>query len=137
MNNIDFIINDREPVSLEEVFLSEDSRKEIQQLIKEHSYIAELTEYGLEVNHKIMLQGASGCGKTMTAKAVATALGKNILILNLGNIVSSRIGETSQNIKRVFDRAGREKAVLFFWMNSIKLARQEARMKQMSARCVD
>lgn len=113
MNNIDFIINDREPVSLEEVFLSEDSRKEIQQLIKEHSYIAELTEYGLEVNHKIMLQGASGCGKTMTAKAVATALGKNILILNLGNIVSSRIGETSQNIKRVFDRAGREKAVLF------------------------
>lgn len=113
MNTIDFIINDREPVSLDDIFLSADNRQQFQQLIKEHSYLAELTEYGLQVDHKIMLQGSSGCGKTMTAKAVATALGKNILILNLGNIVSSRIGETSQNIKRVFDRAAREKAVLF------------------------
>ncbi len=49
----------------------------------------------------------------MTAKAIANTLGKNILILNLSNVVCSRIGETSQNIKQVFDKAGREKAVLF------------------------
>jgi SpoVK/Ycf46/Vps4 family AAA+-type ATPase len=60
-----------------------------------------------------LFQGSSGCGKTMTAKAIANALDKNILILNLSNIVCYRIGETSQNIKQVFDKAGREKAVLF------------------------
>lgn len=60
-----------------------------------------------------MLQGSSGCGKTTTAKAIANALGKPILILNLSNIVCSRIGETSQNIKLVFDKAGRDKSVLF------------------------
>lgn len=49
----------------------------------------------------------------MSAKAIAQALGKKILILNLSNVVCSRIGETSQNIKQVFDKAGREKAVLF------------------------
>ena len=70
-------------------------------------------EYGLPVNNKILLEGSSGCGKTMTAKAIANALGKNIIILNLSNIVSSRIGETSQNIKMIFDKAARERSVLF------------------------
>lgn len=49
----------------------------------------------------------------MTAKAIANALGKSIIILNLSNIVSSRIGETSQNIKMIFDKAARERSVLF------------------------
>lgn len=113
MNVFDLTINDREQVSLNDIFLNETNRNDCRQLIKEHSYIEELTKYGLPVNNKVLLHGNSGCGKTMTAKAIANALGKKILILNLSNIVCSRIGETSQNIKQVFDKAGREKAVLF------------------------
>lgn len=113
MNVLDLIINDKEQVSLNDVFIAETKRQEILQLIREHNYINELSHYGLPVNNKVLLQGSSGCGKTMTAKAIANALGKNILILNLSNVICSRIGETSQNIKQVFDKAGREKAVLF------------------------
>lgn len=113
MNVFDLIINDKEQVSLNDIFLDEANRQKFVQLIKEHSYIDELHQYGLPVNNKILLHGNSGCGKTMSAKAIAKALGKNILILNLSNVVCSRIGETSQNIKQVFDKAGREKAVLF------------------------
>ena len=113
MNVFDLIINDREMVSLDDVFLNKYNQQNIQQLIKEYRYVDELTKYGLPVNNKILLQGHSGCGKTTTAKAIANALGKPILILNLSNIVCSRIGETSQNIKQVFDKAAREKAVLF------------------------
>lgn len=113
MNVFDLIINDKEVVSLEDVFLNKYNHQHIQQLIKEHKYVDELMKFGLPVNNKILLQGNSGCGKTTTAKAIAHALGKPILILNLSNVVCSRIGETSQNIKQVFDKAGREKAVLF------------------------
>ncbi|CAI8817704.1 AAA family ATPase [Chryseobacterium sp. IT-36CA2] len=113
MNLYNLIIQDKEQVSLNEVFLNTNNRDQLVQLIKEHSYIKELQEYGLPVNNKILLQGSSGCGKTMTAKAIANALGKNIMILDLSNIVSSRIGETSQNIKMIFDKAGRERSVLF------------------------
>ncbi|QBO57431.1 AAA family ATPase [Chryseobacterium salivictor] len=113
MNVFDLIINDREAVSLEDVFLNKYNHQNIQQLIKEHRYVDELTKYGLPVNNKILLQGHSGCGKTTTAKAIAHALGKPIMILNLSNVVCSRIGETSQNLKQVFDKAAREKAVLF------------------------
>ena len=113
MNIFDLIINDKEVVSLDDVFLNKYNQQNIQQLIREHQFVDELTKYGLPVNNKIMLQGNSGCGKTTTAKAIANALGKPILILNLSNVVCSRIGETSQNIKQVFDKAAREKAVLF------------------------
>lgn len=113
MNIFDLIINDKEIVSLDDVFLNKYNQQNIQQLIREHQFVDELTKYGLPVNNKIMLQGNSGCGKTTTAKAIANALGKPILILNLSNVVCSRIGETSQNIKQVFDKAAREKAVLF------------------------
>ena len=85
----------------------------VKQLVKEHRYIEELNKYNLPVNNKILLHGFSGCGKTTTAKAIAHEIGKPILILNLSNIVSSRIGETSQNIRMLFDKAAREKAILF------------------------
>lgn len=113
MNIVDLIINDREKVSLDDIFLDETRKESLTQLLQEHTYLEELHKYGLPVNNKVLLYGSSGCGKTMTAKAIASALGKNILILNLSNVICSKIGETSQNIKLVFDKAAREKAVLF------------------------
>lgn len=113
MNIYNLIINDKEQVQLSEVFLKDKNREIIEQLIKEHQHIDKLHQYGLPVNNKLLLHGSSGCGKTTTAKAIANALGRPLLILNLSNIVSSRIGETSQNLKAVFDKAEKEKAVLF------------------------
>lgn len=113
MNLYNLIIQDKEEIALDDVFLDVRNKELVTQLIKENTYARELQEYGLPVNNKVLLQGSSGCGKTMTAKAVAHSLGKNIIILNLSNIVSSRIGETSQNIKMIFDKAARERSVLF------------------------
>ncbi|WP_209578953.1 AAA family ATPase [Sphingobacterium sp.] len=113
MNIFDLVIADKEKIALETVFLQKESRQKLLQLIKEHRYIKELAQYGLPVSNKILLHGYSGCGKTTTAKALATSLDKPIYVLNLSNLISSRIGETSQHMKQVFDKAGREKAVLF------------------------
>ena len=113
MNVYDLIVDDKEEISLNDVFLDDDNLQKAKQLVKEHRYIEELNKYNLPVNNKILLHGFSGCGKTTTAKAIAHEIGKPILILNLSNIVSSRIGETSQNIRMLFDKAAREKAILF------------------------
>lgn len=113
MNLFDLIINDKEKVSLDDVVLETAARQSLVQLIKEHTHIEALHRYGLPVTNKVLLHGSSGCGKTLAAKAIAGALGKKILILNLSNVVCARIGETSQNIKQVFDTAGRENTVLF------------------------
>lgn len=109
----DLIINDQEKVSLNDLFLSDTHKQQIIRLIREHHYIDELRKYDLPVNNKILLHGSTGCGKTSTAKAIAAALGKPLLILNLANVVCARIGETGQNLKVVFDKAKKDKAVLF------------------------
>lgn len=113
MLSTDFVIHDKEAISFEEIFLSEENKNALNQVLKEHKYLEELSKYGLLADNKILFHGASGCGKTLTAKAIAKQLEKPIFILNLSNLVNSRIGETSKNLKAVFDKAQRERAVLF------------------------
>lgn len=109
----DFILNSKEPtISLDEIHLSEENKNALQQLLKEFKHLAILNQYQLPVDNKVFLAGHTGCGKTTTAKAIAKALDKKIIILNLGNIVSSRLGETAKNITEVFKKAIRENAVL-------------------------
>lgn len=113
MNIFDLILKDKSEIVLDDVHLTDQNKIQLEQLLKEYKYREQLNALGLTVNHKILLHGASGCGKTMLAKAIAQALDINILILNLSNIINARIGETSQNIKQIFEKAIREKAVLF------------------------
>ena len=110
----DFILNSNETtIGLDEIHLSEGNKIALNQLLKEFKHLEVLNQYKLPVDNKIFLFGHTGCGKTTTAKAIARALDKKIIILNLGNIVSSRLGETAKNITDVFSKANREKAVLF------------------------
>lgn len=109
----DLLIADKSQVDWEDLVLSPENEKQLKQLLQEHRFVDALQAHGLPVNHKILLHGSSGCGKTMTAKALAKTLDKPLYILNLSTIVNARIGETSQNLKGIFDRAARDKAILF------------------------
>ena len=113
MNLNDLTVIDTEKIALDDLFFSDENKAALLQIIKEHQYIEELKKYNLKVDNKILLHGSSGCGKTTTAKAIANTLGKNIIIVNLSTVVDSRIGETSKNLKAIFDKAIRERAVLF------------------------
>lgn len=113
MQLFDLVITDKQDVDLKDIIFNSENEKIIHNLLKEYKYVEELSKFNLPINNKILLYGSSGCGKTTTAKAIAKALGKPLVILNLSNVVCSRIGETAQNIKQVFDKAAREKAVLF------------------------
>jgi len=113
MNIHDLLIKDLEVTPLEDVFMSQSNRDQLRQLLKEQHYSGELANYGLPINNKIILYGSSGCGKTLCAKAIAHSLNKPLIIMNLSTIIHARIGETSQLIKQIFDKATRENAVLF------------------------
>ncbi len=113
MNLYELVVNDTEKIAIDDLFFSEENKTALLQTIKEHKHLEELKKYNLKVDNKILLHGHSGCGKTTTAKAIATALNKNIVIINLSTLINAKIGETSKNVKTIFDKAIREKAVLF------------------------
>lgn len=105
---------DRSNINLEDVVFNEAVSKQINQFLKEYQFREVLDKYELPVINKMLLYGKTGCGKTMTAKAIAKQLDKKIIIVNLASIVSSKLGETAKNIEGLFKEVNYESAVLFF-----------------------
>ncbi len=58
--------------------------------------------------------GKAGTGKSMTAEAVARALGKKVYRINYSELESKYVGETPKNIRKAFECAARDDAVLIF-----------------------
>jgi SpoVK/Ycf46/Vps4 family AAA+-type ATPase len=100
-------------LNLEELHLSKENRDRINQFIEEFYFIDSLKKVNIPVDNKILLHGHTGCGKTATANTIGMVLNKNVITLNLGSFVSSKLGETAKNLSEVFRRASNENAILF------------------------
>ena len=59
-----------------------------------------------------LFSGPSGTGKTMAAEVLAKALDLRMMLIDLSQIISKYIGETSKNIAAAFDQAERCGAVM-------------------------
>lgn len=62
----------------------------------------------------VLFFGPSGTGKTMSAEILAHALRLDLYKIDLSTVVSKYIGETEQNLSRIFDAAETSNAILFF-----------------------
>jgi hypothetical protein len=59
-----------------------------------------------------LFAGPSGTGKTMAAEVLASSLDVRMLLIDLSQIISKYVGETSKNIAAAFDLAERSGAVM-------------------------
>jgi hypothetical protein len=59
-----------------------------------------------------LFSGPSGTGKTMAAEVLASALDLRMMLIDLSQIISKYVGETSKNIAAAFDQAERCGAVM-------------------------
>lgn len=88
-------------------------KNELIYFIKENSSIQLLQKFDLPVSNKLLLHGPSGCGKTLASYVIAGELDKPMYVVNLGAIVSSKLGETSKNLTKVFKKAAFEDSIIF------------------------
>jgi hypothetical protein len=63
---------------------------------------------------KALFTGDSGTGKTLAAEVVAWQLGRQLMKVDLAQVVSKWVGETEKNLQTVFEIAEDAAAVLFF-----------------------
>ena len=61
-----------------------------------------------------LLHGPSGTGKTAATEAIARQLDRDLWIVDLAQVVSKWLGETSRNLDRLLTEAARSGAVLLF-----------------------
>lgn len=105
----------REPVRrLEDVVLSDETRSAVEEVLQEHHQQERLASYGLRPADRLLFYGPPGCGKTLTAEVIASELGLSLAIVRVDAVVSSYLGETAANLRKVFDFAAAHAAVVLF-----------------------
>lgn len=100
-------------VTLDDVALSEKASDTIHQIIDEQKKSAELLKSGITPTSRILLCGPPGCGKTMTANALAKELSLPIAYVRLDGLVSSYLGQTGANIRKIFEFVKGKRIMLF------------------------
>ena len=105
----------REPVRrLEDAVLSDETRSAVDEVLQEHHHQERLASYGLRPADRLLHYGPPGCGKTLTAEVIASELGLPLAVVRVDAVVSSYLGETAANLRKVFDFATANAAVVLF-----------------------
>jgi SpoVK/Ycf46/Vps4 family AAA+-type ATPase len=116
-------------VSINDVILDEEVKRELIGAVDLTKAIDTMKKWGIKPNLaavsfgsiKILLYGASGTGKTITAQALAGEAGADLFKVDASNLVSSWVGESTKNVKRVFREfykyAKSSKKRVFLFMN--------------------
>lgn len=79
---------------------------------KEFAAKDRLGKYNLSPKRKILLHGAPGCGKTLSAERIAWNLGLPLLKVRFDALLSSYFGESASNLRAVFEYCQKEPVVL-------------------------
>lgn len=83
-------------------------------IVEEVRQWSTLDAAGIPRRQRLLLEGPPGCGKTTAAEALATELGRPFLLVRLDSVVSSYLGETASNLRRILDYADQAPFVVLF-----------------------
>jgi len=100
--------------SLDEIILPNQSFIAIEELLEEHRRQDVLRSYGMQASSRVIFYGPPGCGKTLAAEVIAFEMDYPLAIVRLDALVSSYLGETAANLRKVFDFIAKTPLVVLF-----------------------
>ncbi len=112
----DIALLEERPVVREEkdIILSETTKKRFTEILHEHNRADVLRSYGLQPAQKLLFCGPPGCGKTLAAEVIAHSLSLPLVLVRLDSVISSFLGETAANLRKVFDYIAQYPVVALF-----------------------
>lgn len=72
-------------------------------ITNEHTFADRLAEAGLKPRRRLLFYGPPGCGKTLAARVLAGVLGIPLITVRFDSLISSYLGETAANLRKIFD----------------------------------
>ena len=93
--------------------ISESVKNSIREFVDIVNAQGQLAELGIEVNSSLLLYGPPGSGKTTIAKHIAKELDLPLVTARFDSLISSLLGSTSKNIRKLFDYASDRPCILF------------------------
>lgn len=99
---------------MSELVLDDAVRESVDRIVREFRDWDVLEANGLLPIRRVVFCGPSGCGKTAMAEAISAELAIPMLYVRFDAVVSSLLGETAANLRKVFEYAQRGRWILFF-----------------------
>ena len=97
-----------------DIIIPKEKKETLEEIVNDFINWDVLVSNGVYPSRKILFYGHPGCGKTATAQAIACELGVPMLYVRFDAVVSSFLGETASNIRKVFEYAKKDNWVIFF-----------------------
>ena len=89
--------------SIDSLIVLDEIKVQLEQVIREFKDSDILATYNLQNIKKILLCGKPGTGKTFSAQIVSSVLNIPLVYVRFDAIISSYLGETATNLRKVFD----------------------------------
>ncbi len=99
---------------LTDIVLDSTLKEQLEITLAEQQASAVLKTYGFNPRRKLLFAGPPGCGKTLCAEVLAEELQLPLLYTRFDAVISSYLGETAANLRKVFDFASGGRWVVFF-----------------------
>ncbi|TXE88192.1 ATP-binding protein [Campylobacter volucris] len=96
-------------INIDDVIMPQSTKNLLENILKQQDkkVLQRLNNWGIKSNKnieaKIIFYGPAGTGKTMSALSVAKAMKKVILSFDCSKILSKYVGESEQNVRKIFD----------------------------------
>ena len=103
-----------ESCELKDLVLRCDVLSKIQELKNAYLDRRYLNSYGTGHNNIISINGTTGSGKTILAKAIANELCLPIFVVRYERLIRDSLQETIKNVEDLFDSLSHKQCVLFF-----------------------
>lgn len=101
-------------IRLSDMVLSAHLISRFKRIIKEQKSFDKLKSHGLTPRRKLLFTGHPGCGKTMTASALAGELGIPLFVVRLDGLITKFMGESIAKLRLIFDAIEQTRAVYLF-----------------------
>jgi len=89
--------------NFDHLIISKETKEQLEQVIREFKDSDILSTYNLAYKKKILLCGKPGTGKTFSAQIMSSVLNIPLIYIRFDAIISSYLGETAGNLRKVFD----------------------------------
>jgi SpoVK/Ycf46/Vps4 family AAA+-type ATPase len=110
----DLVTTEYPDVRLSDVTLAPATREQLERVLHEQRQRDLLESRGFAPLHRLLFTGPVGCGKSMTASALAAELSLPLVTIRIDALISRYTGETATKLRVIFDAMAHSRTVYLF-----------------------
>ena len=100
--------------NFDDLIILDETKERLMNIVVENKSAKRLYAHGFKPENKILFCGPPGTGKTLSARIISSEIGYPFAYVHFDSIVSSLLGQTATNLRKIFDFIEMGKFVVLF-----------------------